>query len=160
MARAFRFRLEVLRRLREQAQAGQRRKVADAVRAVSQTQGRIEEFTNELQNAAEATRAARQAERIDVVFLRQDQFYRGWLQRRITESAVEMAQRRRELEKERDRLAEATKRLKVIAKLRERQWQRHRVKVQREEQAVTDEAATQSYSRRRHAQCAGEPARP
>ena len=51
------------------------------------------------------------------------------------------------LEQDRSQLAEASKRLKVIESLRERQWARHRRQVAREEQIDTDEVAVQMYLR-------------
>ena len=149
MARRFRFRLEMVRRLREQARDAQRRVVADAVRAVTHLEDRIARLTRQLDDTADRFRDAQRAERLDVVSLRGHQIFRGWLTRKIAESNEELVRRQASLDYERARLAEVWKRLKAIEKLRERQWERHLTEVAREERAVNDEAALQMYVRRR-----------
>ncbi len=64
----------------------------------------------------------------------------------VTET--ELVDRNRELDEERSKLAEASKQLKVIEKLREKQWRRHQLEVKREEQSASDESALQMFSRR------------
>ncbi len=147
MARRFRFRLETVRRLRQQALDQQRRVVADAVQAVGRIQERIGRFTWQLISTIDQTRGAKQAPRFDVVSVRIQQFHRGWLHRKLLEANEELAKRQTELDAQRAKLGEASKRLKVIEKLRERQWERHRKEVNREEQATYDETALQRYVR-------------
>ena len=149
MAGRFRFRLEVVRRIRRQAQDAQRRVVADAIRAVGTVEQRIDRLTQTLGNTVEQARDAQQARRLDLMSLRGHQFYRGWLHRRILESHAELSQRRAELVRERTRLGEVTKQLKVIEKLREKHWTRYLKEIRREEQAAFDESALQTYLRRR-----------
>jgi flagellar export protein FliJ len=80
-----------------------------------------------------------------VTSLRGHQFYWGWLHRKILESTVELAARKTRLEVERGKLSEASKRLKVIENLRDRQLARYQAAVAREERAASDEAAMQTY---------------
>ncbi len=64
MANGFRFRLEVVRRLRRQALDAQRRVVADAVRSVAQAQDRIAQLAQELRGSMYEARDAQQARRV------------------------------------------------------------------------------------------------
>ena len=75
--------------------------------------------------------------------------FRGWLKRKLSESNDELVRQQARLDYERARLTEVWKRLRVIEKLRDRQWERHLTGVAREERAVSDEAALQMYVRRR-----------
>lgn len=147
MAAMFRFRLETVLKVRKQEQETHRRAVAEAVRAVGQAEERISRLSQELRSTFEQRREAQQAACIDVSSLRGHQIYQGWLQRRILESGVELGERERLLAEQRARLADASKRLKVIEKLRERQWTKHQVKLRREEQAGQDETAAQIHMR-------------
>ena len=148
MAGRFRFRLEVVRRIRRQAQDAQRRVVAESIRAAAAAEERINRLTQDLRHTIDLTREAQGAKALDLVPLRGHQFYSGWLQRQILESDRELAGRRAEVDRERARLAEATKKLKVVEKLREKQWARHMKEVHREEQAAFDEVGAQRYLRR------------
>ena len=149
MARVFRFRLAVVQQVREHARTRQRRRVAQALREVNLVKQRMATMANRLQETTRATRATGQTKIIDVHSLRTIQFHRGWLERRMEESATELEERARALEVERSELAEATKHLKVIEKLRERQWGRHKLEEQKEERADLDEAAVHGYLRKR-----------
>lgn len=148
MANGFRFRLEVVRRLRRQALDAQRRVVAGAVRSVARAQDRIAQLAQELRGSMYEARDAQQARRVDVVSLRAHQHHRGWLHRRILESEHELERKEAELNTERDKLAEAMKGLKVIEKLREKRKLRYDTAMRRREQAAYDEAALQLYRRR------------
>ncbi len=152
MARSFRFRLETVRRLRKQAMDAQRRVVAEAVQAVAGVEERIAALTLERHGAADQSRDAMRIHCFDLVSLSGQHIYRGWLDREIAKSNESLAQKRAELDAERERLAETSKELKVIEKLRERQWKRFCVKLAREEQVANDEAALQMYLRRQREQ--------
>lgn len=149
MAERFRFRLETVRRLREQARDAQRRIVADASRAVRSVEDRIEQFSRELRTVSAESRDARRMGRLDPVLLRRDQHYRGWLQRKIVQFQEELSVKLAELDRHRAKLAETQKDLKVIEKLRDRQLQRHLAEVAREERLYHDEAAQQQCLRGR-----------
>ncbi len=148
MAKRFRFRLEVVRKLREQARDAQRRVVADAVRAVTAVEQRIDRLTHELRGTVQRTRDEQRVELLDITSLRAHQYYRSWLHRKIMEAGIERSDHRRRLDRERARLGEASARLKAIEKLRERRWQRHHLLLKREEQADGDESALRLYGRR------------
>lgn len=152
MAPRFQFRLETVRKLRTQTRDQQHRVVADAIHRVSRNEERISLITKELRNTVEDTRLDRSCKSLDVLSLRENQLYRGWLHRKIMEADAELFRSREVLNQERAKLQEASKQLKVIEKLRERQWDRYQTKQQREEQSLYDEAALQLYQRRQQLQ--------
>lgn len=147
MARRFRFRLDVVERLRRSARDAQQRVVGEAALAVAAAQSRELAWTNDLHGSFDQSRSVQSAARIDMIFLRTYQLYRGWLHRIIESAGDEVSERLQKLEGERTKLAEASKHLKVIEKLRERQWQRHVREIKREEQAANDEAAVHLFLR-------------
>ncbi|MCH8966651.1 MAG: flagellar export protein FliJ [Planctomycetes bacterium] len=148
MAGGFRFRLDAVERLRRQDRDGKRRKVAEAARDVQHVENRIALLTQQLADTVDGTRRQRQAQLLDVVSLKRQQFYRGELNRRIEESNKGLLERLAVLEAERRTLTESSRRLKVIEKLRERFRARHEEKMRRMERRATDEVGVQSYVRR------------
>ncbi|MCH8148635.1 MAG: hypothetical protein IH987_11665, partial [Planctomycetes bacterium] len=119
MAGRFRFRLEAVRRVRKQAQDVRRRMVADAVRAVQEVENRMGRLNADLAQTMDRSRDSRRLHDLDISALRSHQIYRGCIHRRLLESATELEEQRATLEVERTKLAETTKRLKAIEKLRE-----------------------------------------
>ena len=147
MAKRFRFRLEVVRKLREQGRDAQRRVVADALRALNSVEERIDRLTQELRGTLQRARSEQRVERLDVASLRAHQYYRSWLHRKIMEAGIELNDKTLRLDRERTKLGEASARLKAIERLRERRWQRHRILLRREDQSTTDESALQLHQR-------------
>ena len=143
----FRFRLEALRNLRAQALLERRRATAEAVRAVQAIEEELGQLTTQLRETMTWTRDAQAAGPLDLTSLRGSQFYRGWLQRRILESGTERTEAQRLLDEERARLTDADTKLKVVEKLRERQWQRFQDDERRRAQLETDEAGLNVFRR-------------
>jgi flagellar protein FliJ len=148
MARRFQFRLEVVERLRRQAVDQHRRVVAEKTRAVTSAESRLSDITAQLRETVSLSRKERLSASLDVNALRNHQVHSGWLQRKALDAQSELMLRRSELRDARARLAEASKQLKVIEKLRERQWARFNEKQQRREQNEADEVGLQQYFRR------------
>lgn len=155
MALGFRFRLEVIRQIRRREREAQRRVVADAVGAVSGVEERIEQLSDQLRRSVDGMRESRRDQGLDVMTIRGQQVYSGQLQQRIIESYTELTAKRETLDKDRRQLAEATKRLKVIEKLRDKQWARYMERIRAAEQSAVDEAAMEVH-RRRQGVVAGE----
>ncbi len=147
MARRFRFRLDVVERVRRSLRDAQQRVVAEAARAVAAARNRETSWTNDLQGSFAGSRMIQSSARIDMTCLLTYQLHRGWLRRTIESAGAEVLEKLHKFEEERTKLAEASKHLKVIEKLRERQWQRHVQEIKREEQAVNDEAAVHMFLR-------------
>lgn len=148
MARRFRFRLDTVERLRRQVRDVQQRVVVGAVQAVARVDTRKTGWNNDLLGILESGREVRAPGTMDVNSLRLHQLYRGWLHKMLDVTETELMDRTRELEEERSKLGEASKQLKVIEKLREKQWRRHQLEVRREEQSASDESALQMFLRR------------
>ena len=152
MAKRFRFRLEVVRRLRKQKEDECRRVVAERLRQVSGVRGRIGMQTEHLHQEHSAMRRGASAGdaaacRLDMNELRRRHAYVNYLHRSINEAKGELVRQQVEFEREQARLAEASKELKVIDKLEERQRARHELGVRRAESAEADEVAAQ-FARR------------
>ncbi len=151
MAGGFRFRLEVVRRLRQQALDAQRRVVADAVRAVGRVEDRIDRFTRDLRGSIQQARDAQQVARLSPEAMCACQRHRCWLQRRMLEAKQELQRNEAQLNSERRKLAEAMKQMKVIETLREKRKLRYDTAIRRQEQAGYDEVALQMHRRRQSA---------
>lgn len=143
----FRFRLEAVRKVRRQAQDAQQRAVAGILREIGQTEAGVRRLTEELRAEVGATRSAQSIQRLDLARIRGHQFHQTWLQGRVLEAQTELTQQRARLEQERAKLTEAARRLKVIEKLRERQWERFCIEERRAEQRESDEVANQLHLR-------------
>ena len=152
MAKRFRFRLEVVRRLRKQKEDECRRVVAERLRQVNGVRGRIGMLTEHLHREhlvirRDASAGEAAAGRLDMDGLRRRHAYVNYLHRSINEAKGELVRLLVEFERDRARLAEASKELKVIDKLEERQRARHELGVRRAELAEADEVAAQ-FTRR------------
>ncbi len=145
MARRFRFRLDVVERLRRSVRDAQQRVVAEAARAVAAARNRETSWTNDLQGSFAQSRMVQSSARIDMACLLTYQLHRGWLRRTIESAGAEVLEKLHKFEEERTKLSDASKHLKVIEKLRERQWQRHVKEIKREEQVANDEAAVHMF---------------
>lgn len=145
--RGFHFRLEALRRVRVQARDALRRTVAHQAGLVLRAEQRIVALNEQLRESVGMSRTQLQNAALDISTLRSNQFFRGWLQNRILEAQQERSQERSRWEAERQALAEATKRLRVIEKLRDRRWRAYRAEQDRREQAALDECALQAHRR-------------
>jgi flagellar export protein FliJ len=151
MAKAFQFRLAAVETIRRRAQTLQRRSVAEAVRAEANVRERIDHLNADMRGSMAATVSTRQRGVVDVELLRLAHYRRGWLERRIEELDSELTRLSAVSAAQRAKLAETTKRLRVIEKLRQRQWDRHLLEERKQERAVMDEAAGQLYLRKRTA---------
>lgn len=150
MARRFRFRLETVRKIRERERDAQRRIVAEKVRAVEAIRDRIGTLTDGMDDNRNGARAARRAGWVSINLLRGHVLHQTWLARTIETKREELDERLGEFRAEQGKLAESSKRLKVIEKLRERKWEQHQVKLAREEIQAGDEASRQIFWRARH----------
>ena len=148
MARKFRFRLEVLRRVRELEQDAQRRCVAAAIREVSSVEGQLVQLGEQLRDTFESCRSEKDFGRLDPATLRAHQQHTEYLHRKIRDAQVQLVARQRQVGEEQAKLAEARKKLRVLEKLRERKRESYLRESAREEQKETDEAASQMMLRR------------
>ncbi len=147
MAGAFRFRLATVERVRGQEVERQRRAVAVAARAVKAAEVSLADVTNRLRELTLSTRSAKQGARLDVGLLRSQEFHGGWLADQAIQAQAFLSKQQAELVRRRNLLGDLSKRLKVIEKLRERQWRRFRAEQAKREQIELDEVALQQFVR-------------
>jgi flagellar FliJ protein len=147
MAKRFRFRLDVVERVRRQDYDRQRRTVAEAVRAVRQIDEHMARINEQIRRSVADAIAGQRDGALDLAQVRSHEIHRGWLNRQLANAELARQDRERALKIERSELAEVTKRLRVIEKLREKQWRRHLQEVGREEQMMSDEMALTRFLR-------------
>jgi flagellar FliJ protein len=147
MAKRFRFRLDAVERVRRQRRDEQRRAVAEAIRAVQQVDEHMARLNEQIRRSMEEAVAGQRGGPLDLAMVRSHEFHRGWLHRQLAGARIARDERSRELARRRRALAEATKQLRVIEKLREKQWQGHIREIEREEQMLADEMTLARYCR-------------
>ena len=147
MAKRFQFRLEAVLKVRRQRRDHCRRLFAEQLRHVQQQERRLVDLHEQVRTESRARRSdALQAE-LDMSLLRSRQYYVGHLQRTIEGQEVELEGLQRELEERRETLVGASRELKVIEKLRERQWERHGKAASRRETIEADESSVDLFRR-------------
>ncbi len=149
MAEPFTFRLETIRRLRRQERDAQRRVLAKVIAEAAKAQEHVQILNDQLHRNVSRLRFARDTGPIDIAALRASEFHQGWLQRCILETGQVLGDRRHEVERERENLARTNQQLRVLDKLRERQYARFQLEQNRQEQARHDESALSMYQRSR-----------
>ena len=149
MAKRFRFRLETVERIRRRELDARRRAVGDAVREAQAVQVGLDRSAHELNDTVEDCRALQADGVLDVTAIRRHVFFRGQVHRFIEAGSIKLARAQANCEEHRDKLAVASKRLKVIEKLRVRHWTRHMRGLQRMESMATDESALNLFLRQR-----------
>ncbi len=160
MAKRFKFRLEVVRTLRKQKEDKCRRVVAERLRQVNGVRDRMGRLMESLHDEQSVIRSHASpgdgaSGVLDMSELRRRHAYVNQLRRSVTDAHGELAKLEAAFEQERARLAEASKDLKVIHKLEERQRARYELGVRRAELAEADEIGAQ-FARRA---AAGSPGR-
>lgn len=147
MAKRFQFRLEAVLKVRRQRRDHCRRVFAEQLRLVQQQERRLVDLREQVQSESRARRSEARRTELDMSLLRSRQYYVGHLQRTIEAQEVERDRLQRELEAERETLVGASRELKVIEKLRERQWERHGMAASRRETIETDESSVGLFRR-------------
>lgn len=145
MAKAFRFRLATVQRLREEARDRERRAAVEAnarLSAATAVQARI---ANDLRDCVRQIREQKAVGLIDISGLRAGYLHQGTLMRKLEDAVVSVSKSRQEMVAQQKLLSEANARLKAMEKLRERQWRRHQAVVRREEQDAGDELALRMF---------------
>jgi len=142
--------LETVRKIRERERDAQRRVVAGKVRAVETIRDRVAALTDGMEDNRSGARAARRAGQVSINLLRGHALHQAWLARTIETKREELEERLGAFRVEQGKLAESSKRLKVIEKLRERKWDQHKAGLAREEIQAGDEASQQMFWRTRH----------
>jgi flagellar FliJ protein len=147
VAKRFRFKLEIVRRMRRREEERQQRVVAEALTEARRQRRELDALHEELQRQCRDKGGVQDAGDLDVAGLIRIQRYLGGLRQAIQDAGRRLAETGQRLGKEQARLAELTARRKVLDKLRDRRLAEHRRSVLREEQLETDEVGGQRYLR-------------
>lgn len=150
MTSVFRFRLEAVRKLRQETRDRQRRAAAAASAKLNEATETKDRIAAALKENVKQLRAEKAVGAINIPVLRAGYLHQGSLVRKSEEADVSLQEIRQEFEAQRKLLGEANARLKTIEKLRERKWRRHRAQIHRAEQAIGDEVALRVYVTQRN----------
>jgi flagellar FliJ protein len=147
MAKRFTFRLEAVLRLRRMAEDDCRRQVASKLREIARVTSDMRRLDEQHRWEISRTRENQQLTSMDVLAVRRCRSYMGYLHRRQRECEGQVRGLRRELEEDQRALAHASKEVKVLEQLRDRQWARHRDAERRAERNQEDEVAQLAFLR-------------
>lgn len=137
----FHFRLEVVQRLRKADLEREQRAMAACVNAVLEAQKLADMVAQRIEENAADRRGLLAGEFLNVSGLRAEQLQKQWLRRMQELTAQELAKRHDSMEAQRQKLVAASRRVKVIEKLRDRQWKRYQDEQRRIDRRQQDELA-------------------
>ena len=143
--KAFRFRLATLERVRRKERDEQRRKVAEVSEQVEMVRRRLDSLTATIGESLEGGRSVQQVGVVNVETLMQYQSMRAAIHRQIEESEAELIKHKEALASQRELLVEASRRLKVIEKLREKKYKEFLQEQSRLERIESDEIANVQF---------------
>lgn len=144
----FRFTLQPVHDLREMRRDEAERSHAQAIAAVAEANGRLDEAENTRREAAESLRRVLQSGQLDPHDVALRSGYLSALIAREADARTRLAALEDERERRRRTVAEAARAAEATAKLRERQSARHHEAVARHEQNLLDEMAVVTAARR------------
>lgn len=146
------FRLEPLLRVRRLEEDEAKRNLADRLRQIRRVRHRIERLQSDLLGASAELRTLVLAGPIVPLEATRQRGYIGRLRYRLLQAEAELRTQQAKLAADRAALAEATKRRKILDKLKQRQLDRWMTCHRRTEQRQTDEVGVVQfvYQRRGH----------
>lgn len=160
MAKRFVFKLQALLSTRKRARDAQRRVLADAMRAARRIEQRIEAAARMLQQRHDHARvdqsprslesAGQAGMQLDVQAIRRHHLHMQHLHQRIADGHVALRAQEKQVEQERQALAELSMQLKIIEKLREKRYRQWLEETRRQQRREEDEMAIQRFARRQH----------
>lgn len=137
----FRFRMNTLLRLHENARDERRTELAQAQRAADAVQARLDELAEELASLGAASRDAILPGRVDVDRLLTSQRYELLLRAQEQQTQAQRKLVDAEVERRREALVAANREVKSLENLKQRQLERHQAVAAQKELAALDEAA-------------------
>lgn len=149
MAKKYTFRLQTVLRLRKTTEDECRRRVAVCLREIALAESDVRRLDEQFGWEVSRSRDDQQSSEMDVTIVRQRRSYMGYLQRRHYEIEEHIRVLRKKLQENQGALAHASKEVKALEKLRDRQWDRQRELERRAEQAEEDEIGQQMFMRQR-----------
>ena len=140
MAKVFRFRLDRVLEIRRVHEEMKKKELAQVRKAVSGQQGDILQLLMKLDQGKGVSRDLRRSS-IDMTFLRMQEQYVNGLMRGIQKSYQVLQGHVLEENKKKAELSEASKKVRVLERLREKKKAEYMVDLGREEQKFLDEVA-------------------
>ncbi len=140
MAKVFRFRLDRVLEIRRVHEEMKKKELAQVRKAVSSQQGDILQLLMKLDQGKGVSRDLRRSS-IDMTFLRMQEQYVNGLMRGIQKSYQVLQGHVLEENKKKAELSEASKKVRVLERLREKKKAEYMVDLGREEQKFLDEVA-------------------
>lgn len=124
MAKRYVFRLEAVLKLRKRREDDWRRRVAEQSRKVAAAQGELRLIEDELRGELSRTREGQLTASLDVTFASRQRGYLSWLERRKLDAGQHLATLDAQLRQQQGALIQASREVKTLEKLRERQQAR------------------------------------
>lgn len=149
MAKKYSFRLQTVLRLRKTTEDECRRRVADRLRAIARAESEVRRLEEQHEWEVDRSRTEQLSPGMDVLTVRRRRGYMGHLRRRAHACEAHIRSLQERLEQEQRASAQASKEVKALEKLRDRQWERYRAGQLRAERAEEDEIGQQMFIRRR-----------
>jgi flagellar export protein FliJ len=149
MAKRFEFRLQTVLRIRKQDEDACKRVVADRLRRINAVHSEVVALQGQIAGEVNAFRQTHAVGRLD---MRQVMQHRHWLihlHQGVLMAHSRLAELQRQLEQDRIALTEARRRVRVLEKLKERQYERYRHELNRLEARENDEIGNTLYLRQR-----------
>ncbi len=147
MAKQFEFRLETVLKLRKQDEDAAKRVVAERLREIRGVEAEITGLRGQIAQQLDAFRETNAAGQLDMTQISRHRFWLTHLDRGVLLGQHRLAELHGELAKERAALAEARKRVRILEKLKERQYERYRKELDRAEAIENDEIGKAIYLR-------------
>jgi flagellar FliJ protein len=140
----FQFRFDTLKKIRESERQQRRLELAQALQAEQLVETQIHQLEAEEQETRTRCQAAAGPGRVDVDTLLDIHRYAAILKVRVQLLRDQLARLRTEIERRRQVLVEADRQVRVLEKLRERQWDEYCLAESRREVKNMDEVAQRS----------------
>jgi len=147
----FHFRLQTLLRLRIAERDQRRAELAKALRAEEMLRTEEQQVADEQALLAQRSKSLKSPGAADVDSLLQTHRYELVLTAKRKQLATQIQQVQTEIERRRLVVVEADRQVRVLEKLKERQFAAHRQEADRQEAKLFDEMAVIGFSRRREA---------
>ncbi|MCK4658728.1 MAG: flagellar export protein FliJ [Phycisphaerae bacterium] len=147
MVKRHTFRLGTVLRLRKMTEDDCRRRVAMQLREIARVESDVRRLEEQFEWETGRSRKDQQNPTMDVMTIRRRRSYMGHLQRRRQECAEQVGTLQEKLSQEQRALADASREVKALEKLRDKQLARQREMELRAQRAEEDEIGRQMFLR-------------
>jgi flagellar export protein FliJ len=154
MAKKFKFRPEVILKLREQREQMARRNLAQAQSAVTEIQQRMQGLRGQLDDQTAMVRQGVLTGTVDVQYMSLYRRHMMALHRELIHQAQTLQQAAGQLQQARTEVVDASTQRKVMSKLKENLFDRYKAELERQERVELDEMTATRYGHRHLAELA------